>query len=83
MKQARRSARITRRGFVRSPAAGVAAIELINLVRVVSLWWVGRHHPALFQSSHTVIWQSIVVLFGVVLFFLWAARQPRPAPAEG
>ena len=64
-------------------AAGLAAIQAINLVRVVSLYWVGRHYPSLFQSSHTVIWQSLVVLFGVVLFFLWAARQPRPAPAEG
>lgn len=63
-------------------AAGFFAIELVNLVRVVSLYWVGRHYPALFQSSHTVLWQSVVVLFGVVLFFLWAARQPRPAPAE-
>ena len=63
--------------------AGLVAIQLVNLVRVVSLFWIGRHYPSLFQSSHTVIWQSAVVLFGVVLFFLWAARQPRPTPAEG
>ena len=65
--------------------AGLLAIQVVNFVRVVSLFWIGRHHPALFQSSHTVIWQSAVVLFGVVLFFLWAARQPRPirAPTEG
>ena len=63
-------------------ASGLLAIELVNLVRVVSLYWIGRHHPSIFRSSHTVIWQSLVVLFGVVLFFVWAARQPRPAPAE-
>lgn len=62
--------------------AGLLAIQVINLVRVVSLFWIGRHHPRFFQSSHTVVWQSIVVLFGVVLFFLWAARQPRSAPAQ-
>lgn len=60
---------------------GFAAIQAVNLVRVVSLFWVGRHYPTLFQSSHTVIWQSLVVLFGVVLFFVWAARQPRLAKA--
>ena len=59
---------------------GFAAIELLNLVRVVSLFWIGRHHPSLFSSSHTVIWQSIVVLFGVLLFLAWAAR-PAPAAA--
>jgi exosortase H (IPTLxxWG-CTERM-specific) len=62
--------------------AGLAAIQLVNLVRVVSLFWIGRHYPVFFRSSHTVIWQSAVVLFGVVLFFLWAARQPRQTPAE-
>ena len=60
---------------------GFVAIQVINLVRVVSLFWVGRHYPAIFQASHGLVWQSIVVLCGVVLFFVWAARIPRPAPA--
>ncbi len=62
---------------------GFLAIELLNFVRVISLFWIGRHRPALFSSSHTVLWQSGVVLFGVVLFLLWArqteaARTPPP-----
>ena len=61
---------------------GFAAIQAINLVRVVSLFWIGAHRPALFSSSHTVLWQSIVVLCGVLLFLLWASReQKRPAAA--
>ena len=64
---------------------GFVAIQLVNLVRVVSLVWIGRHRPALFDSSHTVIWQSAVVLFGVLLFLFWASRQtrrPAPSPEE-
>ncbi len=65
--------------------AGFLAIQVLNLFRVVSLFWIGLHRPALFNSSHTVIWQSIVVLFGVLLFLIWASRQGRlssePAPA--
>jgi exosortase H (IPTLxxWG-CTERM-specific) len=57
--------------------AGFAAIQALNLVRVVSLFLIGLHRPALFNSSHTVIWQSVVVLFGVFLFLVWAARQQR------
>lgn len=53
-------------------AAGFAAIQAINLVRVVSLFWLGAHHPAWFTSAHTVIWQSAVVLFGVLVFLFWA-----------
>ena len=62
-------------------AAGFVAIQILNLLRVITLFWIGLHRPALFNSSHTVIWQSIVVLFGVLLFLLWASRQ-RPLSAE-
>ena len=60
-------------GFV----LGFVSIQLVNLARVVSLVWIGRHRPALFNSSHTVLWQSAVVLFGVLLFLFWASRQGR------
>jgi exosortase H (IPTLxxWG-CTERM-specific) len=62
-------------------AAGFVAIQVLNLLRVITLFWIGIHRPALFNSSHTVIWQSVVVLFGVLLFLLWASRQ-RPLSAE-
>jgi exosortase H (IPTLxxWG-CTERM-specific) len=56
---------------------GFAAIQLINLVRVVSLFWIGAHRPALFSSSHTVLWQSAVVLCGVLLFLLYASLEQK------
>jgi exosortase H (IPTLxxWG-CTERM-specific) len=64
---------------------GFVAIQILNLIRVVSLVWIGRHRPTLFDSSHTVIWQSAVVLFGVLLFLVWASRQTRrtvPSPEK-
>jgi exosortase H (IPTLxxWG-CTERM-specific) len=60
---------------------GFVAIQLVNLVRVVSLFWIGSHRPALFSSSHTVLWQSIVVLCGVLLFLAWATREQRARAA--
>jgi exosortase H (IPTLxxWG-CTERM-specific) len=64
-------------------ALGFVAIELFNLVRVATLFWIGAHRPNLFGASHTVVWQTLVVLFGVLLFLAWAARtregQPTPA----
>lgn len=56
---------------------GFVAIQVLNLFRVITLFWIGLHRPALFNSSHTVIWQSVVVLFGVLLFLLWASRERR------
>ena len=63
-------------------AAGFAAIQVLNLVRVVSLFWIGAHRPALFSSSHTVLWQSAVVLASVLLFLFWASREQK-AGARG
>ena len=60
---------------------GFLAIQVLNLVRVITLFWIGLHRPALFSSSHTVIWQSVVVLFGVLLFLIWASRERRLSEA--
>ncbi len=67
-------------------ALGLVAIQLINLVRVVALYLTGAYLPKLFDTSHTVVWQSIVILFGVLLWIFWAnrfaARPPSPEAAE-
>ena len=64
-------------------AGGFAAIQALNFVRVVSLFWIGVHRPALFSSSHTVIWQSAVVLASVMFFLFWASRaDTRGAEAD-
>jgi exosortase H (IPTLxxWG-CTERM-specific) len=63
---------------------GFVAIQLVNLVRVVALFLTGVYFPKLFDSSHTVVWQTIVILSGVVLWLVWANRfaAPKVAPAE-
>ncbi|HUO86452.1 MAG TPA: exosortase H [Thermoanaerobaculia bacterium] len=64
---------------------GILAIQVINLVRVVALFYTGAYFPTLFDASHTVIWQSVVILCGVLLWIMWADRvaRPRPAAAAG
>ena len=64
-------------------ALGIVAIQVINLIRVVALFLTGVYFPKIFDSSHTVIWQTIVILFGVLLWIFWANRfAAPPAPAE-
>jgi exosortase H (IPTLxxWG-CTERM-specific) len=57
-------------------ALGMLVIQLVNLVRVVSLYLTGAYLPRLFDASHTVIWQSVVILVGVLLWVFWANRLP-------
>lgn len=59
---------------------GFAAIQVVNLIRVVALFLTGVYFPKLFDSSHTVIWQTIVILAGVLLWILWANRFATPRP---
>ena len=55
-------------------ALGIAAIQAVNLVRVVALFLTGVYLPRLFDTSHTVVWQTLVILFGVLLWISWASR---------
>jgi exosortase H (IPTLxxWG-CTERM-specific) len=60
---------------------GVAVIQAVNLVRVVALFLTGAYFPALFDTSHTVVWQTLVILSGVLLWIFWADRMTRPRSA--
>jgi exosortase H (IPTLxxWG-CTERM-specific) len=59
---------------------GFAVIQLVNLIRVVALFLTGVYFPRLFDSSHTVVWQTIVILSAVVLWLVWANRFAASRP---
>lgn len=65
-------------------ALGVVAIQAVNLLRVVALFLTGVYFPDFFDASHTVVWQTLVILCGVLLWIVWADRVARPpAAAKG
>ncbi len=57
---------------------GLAAIQFINLVRIISLFYIGVYLPKFFNQSHIFVWQSIVILSGVALWVAWAHRFAEP-----
>jgi exosortase H (IPTLxxWG-CTERM-specific) len=52
-------------------AIGTAALFVLNLVRVVSLFLIGVHAPDLFRVTHVWIWQFLVIGFALLLFVVW------------
>lgn len=62
-------------------AIGLVAIQAINVVRIVVLFWLGVDAPALFQKTHAVVAPAVVILAGVGLFLAWALRVTRPSAA--
>ena len=53
---------------------GIVALYLINLVRVVSLYYIGIHAPDQMEFAHIVVWQALMALSAIGLWSLWAAR---------
>ena len=52
-------------------ATGTAAIHVLNLVRIVSLFYLGQVSDKWFEIAHLYVWESLIVLFTLVIFWLW------------
>jgi exosortase H (IPTLxxWG-CTERM-specific) len=57
---------------------GLLAIQAINQVRIVSLFYIGIFLPQFFNESHIFIWQSLVIIAGVALWIVWAHNAAAP-----
>ena len=58
-------------------AIGLLVIQAVNLVRVVSLFWLGVHRRDVFELFHTAIWQTILILLAVGIFLALGPEAPR------
>jgi exosortase H (IPTLxxWG-CTERM-specific) len=62
--------------------AATVAIELLNLVRLSSLFWLGEHYRRIFDFFHVAVWQSLVILAAISLFVLWSWKFAEKPLAE-
>ncbi|MBU1048497.1 archaeosortase/exosortase family protein [Candidatus Bipolaricaulota bacterium] len=53
---------------------GIGGIFLVNIVRLVSLYFIGVHWPSFLEQAHQLIWQSLLIVVAVSLWLLWAGR---------
>ena len=62
--------------------AGLAAVQLLNVVRVISLFYVGQWSLALFEWAHLYLWQALIMLDVLIVWLLWIRMIPAmPARA--
>ena len=54
--------------------AGLVALTLINLVRIISLFLLGSAYPQYLEIAHLLVWQTAIILFAIVLWLLWVER---------
>lgn len=56
---------------------GTILLMLLNLVRIISLFWVRVHYPSAFETMHLDVWQALFIILALVLWAAWAARAAR------
>lgn len=62
-------------------AAGVAAIFALNLVRIVSLYFIGLHMQWLFPTAHLELWPAAFILASLgfwIAWIRWSQDDNRP-----
>ena len=50
---------------------GILILSALNLVRIVSLVYIGLYLPQWLDIAHNVIWQSAMILAGILIWLFW------------
>jgi exosortase H (IPTLxxWG-CTERM-specific) len=61
---------------------GMLLVQVLNLVRVVTLFLIQRYHPSLFSLFHLTIWQTIIGGSCIAFFYLYTSRAAAPVHAS-
>ncbi|MFZ2209097.1 MAG: exosortase H [Porticoccaceae bacterium] len=61
--------------------AGLVAIQVLNLARIISLFYLGLWNATLFEWAHLYIWQALIMLDALIVFLVWVRFIPGGNPA--
>ena len=60
-------------------AAGVVAVQGLNVLRVISLFYLGQWDFDVFEWAHLYVWQALIMLDVLVVWLVWVRTLPRGA----
>lgn len=52
-------------------AMGIVAVQLANILRVISLYYLGQWNMDVFEFAHLYLWQALIMLDVLVVWLLW------------
>jgi exosortase H (IPTLxxWG-CTERM-specific) len=64
---------------------GAIAVQALNLVRVISLFYIGQWSLPVFHWMHLYAWQALIMLDVLFVWILWIRAMPKtslPAATE-
>ena len=59
-------------------AAGFAAIQALNIVRIISLFYLLQWNRLWFEWAHLYLWQALIILDALIVFIVWMRMLPPP-----
>jgi exosortase H (IPTLxxWG-CTERM-specific) len=58
-------------------ALGIVAVQGLNVVRVISLFYLGQWNRDVFEWAHLYVWQALIMLDVLVVWLLWVRTLPH------
>lgn len=58
-------------------AAGFVAVQAVNVVRVISLFYIGQWSEGVFKFAHEYLWQALIMLDVLIVWLLWVRAAPQ------
>ncbi len=55
---------------------GFIAIQSLNLVRIISLFYIGQWNYAVFEWTHLYLWQALIMLDALIFWLVWMRMLP-------
>lgn len=59
---------------------GFVAIQSLNLVRIISLFYMGQWNMTWFNWFHLYLWQALIILDALVVWLIWLRMLPPSKP---
>jgi exosortase H (IPTLxxWG-CTERM-specific) len=60
---------------------GILAVQALNVIRVISLFYLGQWNFDAFDFAHRYVWQALIMLDVLIVWLLWVRTLSRRAPA--
>ena len=56
---------------------GFVAVQGLNVVRIISLFYLGQWSMTAFEWAHLYIWQALIMLDVLIVWLIWVRRINR------
>lgn len=56
---------------------GVVAIQVLNVLRIISLYYLGEWSEKALNIAHLYVWPGLIILDALIIFLIWIHWQGR------